>query len=78
MAERHRLALSAGFFSPIIWIGRLSKDGKRFLDGKEDVTDMAIRSVAAYALQHFGGHVLAEYSDYDVEVRVTRKEPSRD
>lgn len=73
MSPQNRIVVSAGPLTPTIWIGRLNKAGTAFLEGKEDATDMAIRAVAAYAQQHFDGAVKAEYSDFDVEVRVTPK-----
>ncbi len=67
------LGISVGTFSKTIWAGRLSKDRSRFLEGKQDVTDLALRAVGQYAKAHFDGAVRAEYSDFDVEIRVIPK-----
>lgn len=72
--RQHNMAVSAGALSPTIWIGRLNKARTAFLDGKQDATDMVLRAVAMYTQKHFGGALKAEYSDFDIEVRVTPKE----
>lgn len=68
-----RFGIQAASFQPVIHVGRLNKAGTMFLDGKEEATDAVIRSVADYAIRNFDGALKADYSDYDVEIRVTKK-----
>ena len=71
---RRRFAILSARFQPVIHVGRLNEKGTDFVDGEEDVTEMTIRAVANYATTHFDGALIAEYSDFDVEIRVTTKD----
>jgi hypothetical protein len=71
---KKKFAVQAAAFQPAIHVGRINKAATAFLDGKEDATDMVIRAVADYATRNFGGALKAEYSDYDVDIRITPKD----
>lgn len=68
-----KFGIQAAAFQKEIHVGRLNKARTAFVDGKEVATDMAIRAVAVYVFRHFAGALHAQFSDFDVEIRVTRK-----
>lgn len=69
-----KFAIQSGTFQPAIHAGRLNKAGTAFLDGKEDVTDMALHAVGAYVRDHFDGGLVADFNDFTLEVKVVPRE----
>lgn len=71
------IGIQADRFIPTISAARLSKDGKRMLGDKEDVTDMTIGAVADFARYHFDGNLEADYTTaagFKVQVTVIPSE----
>ena len=56
-----RYGIQPAAFSDAIHVGRVSKDGKRFLD-KEDLTDAVLYAVARYVQDRFGGGMVQTFT----------------
>jgi hypothetical protein len=67
-----KYAVSAGYLTSDIYVGRVGKSNNNFLD-KEEATDMVLAAVAEYVMRNFDGGMAATFPrlGLNLEVKVT-------
>jgi hypothetical protein len=56
-----KFGVMAGYILPHIYVGRISKNGREFLPGKEEATDMVLAAVAEYTMRNFDGGLAVDF-----------------
>lgn len=71
MPDPMKYAINRAALTGNIYVGRVNKAGTAFTDKKEQ-TDRAVRVVAEYILEEFGGGLVINYNDgtrFEIKVK---------